>query len=171
MDGTSSRIDRPVKWVMWIACGFTVLMMLHITLDVFLRQVFNSPLTGTFEIASNYYMVSVMYLPLAFVSRNEGQIIVELFTRNLGTRKLLRWDCVTNAVTVLYVASFFVYTGIMAVEQTETGELKEMGQGFIDIWPARWVLPVAFGLMGLYLLVRIGQDTRRARETDVPISA
>lgn len=171
MKGMNSPIDGAVKVVMWIACLFTVLMMAHITLDVFLRVVFNAPITGTFEVAANFYMVSVMYLPLAHVSRNEGQIIVELFTRNLGERRLLRWDSVTNAVTVVYTAVFACYTGIMAVEQTEVGELKEMGDGFLDIWPARWVLPVAFGLMALYLVVRIRQDMRRARAPGVPISA
>ena len=83
---------------------------------------------------------------------------------------LLRRDCVTNAVTVAYLIAFTVYTGIMAIEQTETGEVKEMGDDFLDIWQARWILPVAFGLMALYLMVRIRQDTRRAGEIKVPIS-
>ena len=33
------------------------------------------------------------------------------------------------------------------------------------------MLPIAFGLMGLYLIVRIRQDAGRARELKVPISA
>ena len=33
-----------------------------------------------------------------------------------------------------------------------------------------WILPVAFGLRALYLMVRIRQDTRRAGEMKVPIS-
>ncbi len=170
MTGMRSRIDGPIKWVMWIACFFTVLMMAHITVDVFMRVVFNAPMTGTFEVATNYYMVSVMYLPLAYVSCTEGQIIVELFTRGLGEKSLLRWDTVTNAVTVAYLIAFTVYTGIMAVEQTETGEVIEMGDDFMDIWQARWILPVAFGLMALYLMVRIRQDSQRAGEIKVPIS-
>lgn len=171
MNATKSPIDGVINGAMWVACVFTVLMMLHVTLDVFLRVTFNAPLTGTFEIVANYYMVSVMYLPLAYVSRYEGQIVVELFTRNLGARRQLRWESVTNAVTVLYLLAFTVYTGIMAVEQTETGEVKEMGDGFIDIWPARWVLPVAFGLISVYLVVRIRQDAHHAARLDPPVSA
>jgi TRAP-type C4-dicarboxylate transport system permease small subunit len=166
-----SRIDGPVRVVMWAASLATVVMMLHITVDVFLRQVFNSPITGTFEIAANYYMVSVMYLPLAFVSLTEGQIIVELFTRGFSEKTLLRWDSVTNAITVVYVMIFAFYTGDMAIEQTVTGEVMEMGDGYIQVWPSRWLLPIAFGMMGLYLMVRIRQDTRRANEIKVPVSA
>jgi len=171
MNRMKSKIDGPVKFVMWVAGAITVLMMLHITLDVFLRQVFNAPITGTFEIAANYYMVSVMYLPLAYVSLTEGQIVVELFTRGLGRKTLIHWDNVTNGITVVYVMVFAFYTGDMAIEQTVTGEVMEMGDGFMDVWPARWMLPIAFGLMGLYLIVRIRQDAGRARELKVPISA
>ena len=170
MNGIRSRIDGPVKAVMWVSCFFTALMMLHITLDVVLRVTINSPITGTFEVASNYYMVSVMYLPLAYVSRTEGQIIVELFTRGFSKKTLLWWDSVTNGIAALYVGAFAFYTGLMAVEQTETGELVEMGDGFLVVWPARWMLPIAFGLMALYLVVRVGQDTRRAGDYDAPIS-
>jgi TRAP-type C4-dicarboxylate transport system permease small subunit len=171
MTDPKSRVDGPVKLVMWVACLFTVLMMAHITVDVTLRVLFNAPLTGTFEVVANYYMVAVMYLPLAYVSRHEGQIIVELFTRNMGERRLLRWDVVANAITALYVAVFAVYTGIKAVEQTELREVKETGDTFMEIWPARWLLPIAFGLMAIYLVVRIRQDVHRARDFEPPVSA
>lgn len=171
MTDQNSRVDGAIKLVMWVACVFTVLMMAHIAVDVFLRVVFNAPLVGTFEVVANYYMVAVMYLPLAYVSRYEGQIIVELFTRNFGERRLLRWDAVANVVTAIYVGVFAIYTGVMAVEQTETGEIKETGDTFMQIWPARWLLPIAFGLMAIYLLVRVRQDLHRARDLEPPVSA
>ena len=166
-----SWIDGPVKASMWVSCLFTVLMMVHIAVDVVLRVGFNAPMIGTFEVVSNYYMVAVMYLPLAYVSYTEGQIIVELFTRGFGQKTLLRWDGLANFVTVLYLLAFTIYTGIMAVEQTETGEVIEVGDEFMILWPARWILPIAFGLIALYLIVRIGQDNRQARDMKVPISA
>jgi TRAP-type C4-dicarboxylate transport system permease small subunit len=171
MTEMKSRIDGPVKVVMWVAGAVTVMMLLHITLDVFLRQVFNAPIIGTFEVAANYYMVSVMYLPLAYVSLTEGQIVVELFTRGFGKKTLIHWDNVANAITVVNVMIFAFYTGDMAIEQTVTGEVMEMDDDFMPVWPARWMLPIAFGMMGLYLMVRIRQDAGRAREIKVPISA
>ena len=171
MNGTPTRIDGPIKFVMWVACFFTVLMMLHVTLDVFLRVTFNSPITGTFEVVANYYMVSVMYLPLAYVSRTEGQIVVELFTRGFSPKTLLIWDAVAHAVTVAYMAAFAFYTGLMAVEMTETGEIMEMGDDFLSVWPARWLLPLGFALMALYMIARVRQDYRKSGELKVPISA
>ena len=156
---------------MWAACLFTVLMMLHVTLDVFLRVAFNSPLTGTFELVANYYMVAVMFLPLSYVSRTEGQIVVELFTRGFSEGTLLRWDVVVNIITAIYVGTFAFYTGLMAIEQTETGEIMEMGDDFLAVWPARWLLPIAFGMMAIYLLVRVRPDANKARNIETPVSA
>jgi len=166
-----SIIDGPVRVIMWVAAAITVIMMLHITLDVFLRQVFNAPITGTFEIAANYYMVPVMYLPLAYVSLTEGQIIVELFTRGFSKKTLLKWDSISHGLTVIYVLIFTFYTGEMAVEQAVTGEVMEVGDDFMIVWPARWFLPLAFGSMALYHMVRIRQDIHRASDIEVPISA
>ncbi len=171
MNNMQSKIDGPVRLVMYVASAITVLMMLHITADVFMRQVFNAPITGTFEIAANYYMVPVMYLPLAYVSLTEGQIIVELFTRGLGEKTLLKWDAVVHGITIVYVLIFTFYTGDMAIEQTISGEVMEVGDDFMDVWPSRWMLPIAFGMMALYHIVRVRQEIRRVGEIKVPISA
>ena len=59
----------------------------------------------------------------------------------------------------------------MAIEQTVTGEVMEVGDDFMAVWPARWMLPIAFGMMALYHMVRIRQDVGRIGEIKVPISA
>ena len=51
-----------------VLAGLSVaLMMVHITVDVISRYVFNYPLPGTITVVSNFYMVLVAFLPLAFV--------------------------------------------------------------------------------------------------------
>ena len=88
MNRIEDGIDKAVSSLMWLACFVGFLMMAHITLDVTGRVLFNHPLIGTIEVASSYYMVAVAYLPLAHVSRGDGQIIVELFTRNLAPGRI-----------------------------------------------------------------------------------
>jgi len=158
-----ASVDRLTNALMWVACLAGFLMMMHVTMDVAGRVLFNHPLEGTIEIASGYYMVAVSFLPLAYVSRHEGQIIVELFTRKLSRPRLLRLDAIVNVITIIYVAVFAWHTGVMAVEQTEVGEIWEMGDQFIDIWPSRWLLPISFGMLALYLAARTARDLRDAR--------
>lgn len=164
MNKLNAFIDKPINALMWVACFFGFLMMMHITLDVAGRVLFNSPITGTIEISSFYYMVAVSYLPLAYVSRNEGQIIVELFTRNLSKPRLLKLDAIVQVITIVYLAVFTWQTAVMALEQTHEGEIWEMSDTFLDIWPGRWLLPISFLMMMIYLIARVVTDLRQARK-------
>jgi TRAP-type C4-dicarboxylate transport system permease small subunit len=46
-----------------------------------------------------------------------------------------------------------------------------VGDDFMAVWPARWMLPIAFGMMALYHIVRMRQEIQRVGEYKVPISA
>lgn len=163
MERLSSWLELPINLLMWLACFFGVLMMLHVSADVVGRVLFDHPFDGTIEIVSGYYMVAIAFLPLAYVTRHEGQIIVELFTRNMSTRKLLLLDAAVNILTVVYMSAFAWMTGTMAVEQTASREAWETAYGQVQIWPSRWYLPIGCALMAIYLLVRIAADFRKAR--------
>lgn len=164
MDKLDSLIEKPINALMWVACFIGFVMMIHITIDVTGRVLFNHPLIGTIEISSYYYMVAVSYLPLAYVTRNEGQIIVELFTRNLSRPRLLKLDIAVHIVTIAYLAVFTWQTAVMALEQTKAGEIWEMADTFLDIWPGRWLLPISFLMMMIYLIVRVAKDIRLAKQ-------
>jgi TRAP-type C4-dicarboxylate transport system permease small subunit len=157
-------IDKAVSILMWLACFVGFLMMAHITLDVSGRVLFNNPLIGTIEVASSYYMVAVAYLPLAHVSRGDGQIIVELFTRHLTPGRILRIDAAINIITMIYMFIFAWYTSEVAIEMTHEGELGEFGAGYFAVWPSRWLLPLSFWIMTFYLTLRGVQDYRKAAE-------
>ncbi len=55
-------------------------------------------------------------------------------------------------------------TWVRAVQQTwagPAGEVWEAAGGFIPVWPSRWMLPLAAGLMAVYLVLRIVRDIGR----------
>jgi TRAP-type C4-dicarboxylate transport system permease small subunit len=74
-------IDAPASLLVWLALLAGSLMMLHVTLDVVARSLFNTPIAGTNEVVSAYYMVAAAFLPWAWIARSDGHIRVELFTR------------------------------------------------------------------------------------------
>ena len=63
-----------------IAGVFMVAMMLNIVADVLSKWLLNFPIDGTLEFVANYYMVGLIFLPLAYVQRAGGHIVVEIFT-------------------------------------------------------------------------------------------
>lgn len=153
------KVERFADWIssaaMWVAIVVGTLMMLHVTADVFARNVLNAPLFGTIEIVSNYYMVAVSYLPLAWIVKHEGHIFVELFTRNLSPRTLLRLDTYVAVITVVYVSIITWKTLESAIEQTQIREQTESALGFISIWQSRWFVVIGFGCFALQLIAQV----------------
>ncbi|MGE3645338.1 MAG: TRAP transporter small permease subunit [Beijerinckiaceae bacterium] len=152
------KLERLADWLsaiaMWIAVLVGTLMMLHVTADALARW-FSITLFGTIEIVSNYYMVALSYLPLAWIVKHEGHIFVELFTRGFSPRALLRIDTWAAVLTLVYVAVITWKTLESALEQTAIREQAESALGFISIWQSRWFVVAGFGCFALQLLAQI----------------
>jgi TRAP-type C4-dicarboxylate transport system permease small subunit len=155
-------IDAIAYVLVWVACIVTFLMMAHVTADVTMRFALRQPLAGTLEIVSGYYMVIVIFLPLAFLARSNGHILVELFTRRLPARRVLWLDAIMGAITLVYMAALTWMAGIEALRRTREGEVWSIGFTDMVIWPSRWVLVVGAGLMALAVAVGIAENVRRA---------
>jgi TRAP-type C4-dicarboxylate transport system permease small subunit len=158
MERLLKRLDVPIQIMMWLALIAGFLMMLHTAVDVAGRTLFNHPLPGTTEIVSAYYMVAVAYLPWAWVTLNNGHIIVELFTRRCSPRTIFWLDVMAKVLTIVYVTVFTWQTEYMAVQQTRGGEAWEAATGYLPVWPSRWLLPIAGFFMTAYLVLRVIKD-------------
>ena len=61
----------------FFACVAVVLMMAHISLDVLLRWI-GLPIPATVTIVPHYYMLPIVFLPLALAEKNDAHITVEI---------------------------------------------------------------------------------------------
>jgi TRAP-type C4-dicarboxylate transport system permease small subunit len=164
-------IDRLLKWLeipinilLWIGIIAGILMMFHVTADVTGRTVFRHPLAGTTEIVAGWYMVATAYLPWAYISRTDGHITVDMFTRFASPRFLAVLEILIKLLTIVWVSVFTYQTFQRAVQQTSAGEVWEAAGGFIPVWPSRWMLPISDGLMVLYLILRVLSDIGHHRK-------
>ncbi len=149
---------RLLGWVVqgatWLAAAAAVLMMVHISVDVISKYVFRTPLPGTITIVSNYYMVLVAFLPLAFAERRNGHIGVEVLT----TRFPPRAQRALNIVSLLFCAA--VFGALTWQSWIEAGRALQIGAFEIEFdvklltWPARYLLPLGAGLMTAALLAK-----------------
>jgi TRAP-type C4-dicarboxylate transport system permease small subunit len=160
LDTIRRLIERPAGWLIAGASVVTVVMMFHIVADVFAKYAFNSPIEGTIETVAGYYMVAVVFFPFAYVACTEGHIIVELFTRGMSKRKLMRLDGIIAIATFLYMAVFTWKTVEEAILRTEQLEIWETGTSMIPIWPSRWLIPIGCGVMAVYVVYRLVRDLR-----------
>ena len=86
MVGIGKALARLLDIQATIGIAAVGLMMFHITFDVFGKYLFNAPLPATLEIVSHYYMVVVVFLPLAMVEKRDAHISVEVLTQNFSDR-------------------------------------------------------------------------------------
>jgi TRAP-type C4-dicarboxylate transport system permease small subunit len=159
-------LEIPINLLLWIALIAGFMMMVHVGADVTGRTAFNRPLHGTTEIVSGWYMVAICYLPWAWLTRHDNHIIAGVFER-IGSRRFGYWvEVVVKVFMLVYVGVFGWQTGVRAIQQTRAGEVWEAAGGFIPVWPSRWTLPAAAGLMGIYLVLRILRDVGRGYQPE-----
>ncbi len=154
----------PAVVLMAVACIASLAMMLHVVADVFMKKIFNSPIDGTLEMVSGYYMVLVVAFPLAYVTWGEGHLIVEIFTRRLAERRLAVLEAAVEALTFVCMAGLTWASVAEAIHRTKEGEVWVFGLDTLLIWPSRWVLAIGFGLMAVYVLGRFVRNIARVRE-------
>jgi len=163
MDRALKWLELPINAFLWLGLVAGFLMMTHVSVDVAGRTMFNHPFAGTTEIVSAYYMVAAAFLPWAWIARNSSHIQVELFARLLPAGLRAALVPLVDLLTIVYVSLFTWETLIRAIQQTSADEMWQAGSGYVAVWPSRWMLPLAGGLMVLYMVLRMARDfTRRS---------
>ena len=136
-----------------VAGAALILMMLHIALDVLLRWAFNTSLSGTLEIVATYYMVAVVFLPLALVERMNAHISVELMTQHLPRRPQTLLLAAVSLVSAAYFAAFAWQTWGDALQKYRVGEVM-LGNVPVTVWPTRFYVPVGCGMIVVILVYK-----------------
>ncbi len=155
--------------VLTTIAGFLMMaMMAHIVTDVLFKWLLNSPIDGTLEIVSHYYMVGLIYLPLSYVQHRGSHIVAEIFTQNLADRVRAGLEGVIGVFLFVYVVLFVWTSGKEAIEKTAENEFLEATESFIVIWPTRWFVTIGFAIMGCYAIYQAVRNLKAAGSGDVP---
>lgn len=154
-------MDRIANLFGQIGTTCVILMMLHILVDVASKQFFLTPIPLTIEIVAGYYMVAIVFLPLAVVEQRDAHIVVDVFADRLpeGIRRSLL------LFSGIFSTAFFGLLGyrtwFVALEKFDTGSYVMGTQGTLIIWPAYFLLPLGSGLMALVSAVKVVRQSRR----------
>ena len=131
----------------------TFLVMLMIFADVVLRF-FGSGVPGTLDIVTYYLMLIVAFVALAQVERDDGMVSVDALYEGMpiGAK---RWIMVIACLTTAAVLRGIAYASwFEAVRQFSKGAYVMTLTYALPIWPAYFIVPVAFGLATAMSLVR-----------------
>ncbi|REF73344.1 TRAP transporter small permease [Paracoccus versutus] len=139
-------VDRLFNGLAVIAGLLLIVMMLHVSTDVVMKLFFNTPIQGTLEIVSAYYMVIAVFLPLGLVEWTRGSITVDIFFSLFpGWMKVVCVVFVLLFMAVVYgMLSYHTWGG--ATTSLARNDFLMGGASFeIVTWPPRFALPIGFG--------------------------
>lgn len=147
-----TRFRTTLMRVVTVAASVVLIaMMLHTVVSALSRSLFNRPLFGTYETAEYWYLplVSVFGLLAAHFAREHIQVtaFTGLLPRGLqaSSRILMR---ILGALTCFAIGAATLVKGVEDARVGTTAGLTD-----IPSWPPLLVIPVAFLLYGMLLLL------------------
>ena len=157
------HIRRLLSWVENTLCFAAAislaLMIVHILADATLRTLGIVNSLQAIVVVAAWYMVAVVFLAVPYTSRTVGQISVNLVTQHMSSRLSSASSIFVRLLTAFYVLMLCYLNFEKAIQSTHQGEVWETAKGYIMVWPSRWLVPLAFGLMGVGYLLRLGSSS------------
>jgi TRAP-type C4-dicarboxylate transport system permease small subunit len=158
-------LDRVVDGAMVVAEVAIVLMMVHITAELISRWTFRHGLESVPEFVAFYYMTSVAFLSLAYVTRGNGQIAAEFFTQYLKPRQRQLLEGVIGFLLGLFMLLLTWQLTQEAVTMTAMAEVHQGVTMNLPKWPGRWIMAIGSAIMmafsfaiGIQRLIGIADD-------------
>ena len=135
---------RAAKFFGYLGALAVVAMMLHIGLDVILRNAFRISLDTVPEIVARYYMTALAFLPLAWLELRRDMISVELLDFALSSRARRLSDILVLLIAAIVYALLAWTNWDKALSETRVGTLVEIATYKMPVWHSFWFAAVGF---------------------------
>lgn len=155
LDRLDRWLDTGSRALLALAALAGLAMMAHVTVDVFFRTALNAPLSGTNQTVAAYYMIAAAFLPIALLARRDEHIAADVFTSSLRPRTRRVFEGVSLVLGLGYMAVFTWQSWLSAMRRYGQNEVLEIPNGFLTVWPSRFLLPLAGAAMFLCLAIRL----------------
>lgn len=148
-------VDAAARVGAFLGSAAVLLMMLHVALDVVVRKLLGQPLPGTLTTVTHYYMVIVVFAPLALVERYGGHISVDLLVPLMPARVKTLMQAASGLAAALIMALVAWRGWVDAVRDWEVSAAQVQGGAIMPVWPAHFAVPIGAGLLSIAFLLRL----------------
>jgi TRAP-type C4-dicarboxylate transport system permease small subunit len=165
----ASLVDRTSIFFARGVVAALVAMVLLTCADVFLRYIFRRSIMGSTEVVGHYFMVAVVFLPLAYgmITRG-GHIKVEFAVSRLPLRLQLVLETL-GLLLSLGIYSLITWYGAVGVFRSwKTGET--MVNVALPLWPGRILVVIGGLLLCAQIIVSMCRNAERLFEDDLHTS-
>ena len=147
--------------MLYVSTLSTLILMLLTTADAGRRYLFNRPITGAYEITTNYLMIAAIFMAMSYGYRQGAYIRVTFLVDRL--------PAMVKLVVNHFVQMFSMAYGVLLVIATYRQALRTFEMhttlsslDFIPVGPAYVIVPVGLFFMSLAMLLDI-RNVRRGR--------
>ncbi len=155
--------DKALALLAILGAIATLALMMHVAADITMRNLFNRPIPATFEVVTHYYMVSLAFIPLAWVERTGGMVSVEFIDGFMSPGMIRLSDRLVSLISTLVYAILAFVTLQTAMRNSAIGSYLMANSTRVLTWPAYWIPPLGFGIAALITFIRLiapVKDTR-----------
>ncbi len=147
--------DAALELLAILGAVATLALMFHVGIDITLRYFINRPIPATFEVVTNYYMVALAFIPLAWVEKSGGMVQVEVIDGFLSPALLRLSNRIVSLISMVVYAILAWVTLQVALRNSAIGSYLMANSTRVLTWPAYWIPPVGFGLAALVTFIRL----------------
>ncbi|HME44675.1 MAG TPA: TRAP transporter small permease [Syntrophorhabdales bacterium] len=158
--------------MIYVSAFSTLILMLLTTADAGGRYLFNRPITGAYEITTNYLMVAAIFLSLSYGYRQGSYIRVTLLAGRLRGKVKLVVNYFVQLFSLLY-GFMLIYATYRQALRTFEMHTTLSSVDFIPLGPAYVIVPVGLFFMSLAMLLdlpKVGKDKSPLFTEDESIS-
>jgi len=150
--------------MLYVSTMSTFVLMLLTTADAGGRYLFNRPITGAYEITSNYLEIAAVFLAVCYGYREGAYIRVTFLVDRLPSIVKLYINYLVQVLSMLYGVLLVIASSQQALrviaDHTTLSSLD-----FIPLGPAYVIVPIGLFFMSLAMLL----DIRKVRTGESPL--
>jgi TRAP-type C4-dicarboxylate transport system permease small subunit len=152
-------INVAEKVLTFLAAMACFVLMLLTTGDTVARYIFNKPITGAFEISTNYLMVALVFLAIGYSYCEGVHVRVDFLANRLPKQLKLLVNHLVQGVSVLCIAVLVVASTQQALRVVSSHTVMSSLE-IIPMWPAYLIVPVGFFSMFLLMLLDLSRVSK-----------
>lgn len=157
------KIDSAVSFLSNLSI---ITMLILISADTLGRYVFNSPITGTYEIVTMYLFAGVVFFGLSNGLKEKSHISVSVVVDMLPCKIRKVVSAITNIIMLAFFAALFYVSWLMTYEALVIREYYYGAVSF-PLFPAYAILPIGCLLMIGRVLINMFQSVDEKEGVDL----
>lgn len=134
--------------LMIFAAASFIAIMVVMTLDVFLRYLFSSPLTWAFEVLTRYLMLSAFFFAVSYTLRLGEHLTVEVVYNRMPTKPRSLILGILYIFVTLIIAAIFWMSADTTLRSWRNGE-RLVGAVNWPVWTSHIIVALGMGVLTL----------------------